>query len=154
MDTILRASVIYFFLLMMMRLSGRRTMGETTTFDFVLLLIIAETTQQALLGNDFSITNALVLITTLVAIDILMSHLKRRLGTLERVIDGMPMILVENGRPLTDRLSKSRMDEHDVLAAARRLRGLERMEQIKYAVLEADGDITIIPREPERQAGW
>jgi uncharacterized membrane protein YcaP (DUF421 family) len=152
MDAILRASVIYFFLLIMMRIAGRRTMGETTTFDFVLLLIIAETTQQALLGDDYSITNAALLITTIVGIDILMSHLKVRFGTLDRIIEGIPMIIVENGQPLTDRLKKSRMDEHDILAAARRLRGLERMEQIKYAVLEANGEITIIAREAERRA--
>ncbi len=152
MDAILRASAIYFFLLIMLRLSGRRTMAETTTFDFVLLLIIAETTQQAMLGEDFSITNAALLITTLVAIDVLMSHLKQRSGTMERIVDGIPMVIVENGQPLTDRLKKSRMDEHDVLAAARRLRGLERMDQIKYAVLEADGDITIIPKELGRYA--
>ena len=153
MDAILRASAIYFFLLIMLRLSGRRTMAETTTFDFVLLLIIAETIQQALLGDDNSITNATLLITTLVGIDILMSHLKQRSGTMERIVDGIPMVIVENGHPLTDRLRKSRVDEHDVLAAARRLRGLERMDQIKYAVLEADGDITIIPKELERYAG-
>ena len=152
MDAILRASVIYFFLLIVMRLAGQRTMGETTTFDFILLLIIAETTQQAMLGEDFSITNAMLLITTLMGIDILMSHLKIRFGTLEHIVDGIPMIIVENGQPLTERLRKSRMDEHDVLAAARRLRGLERMEQIKYAILEANGDVTIIPREPEHRA--
>ena len=82
-----------------------------------------------------------------------MSHLKQRSGTMERIVDGIPMVIVENGQPLTDRLRKSRMDEHDVLAAARRLRGLERMDQIKYAVLEADGDITIIPKELGRYAG-
>jgi len=147
MDTILRAASIYLILLVIMRLSGRRTMGEMTTFDFVLLLIIAETTQQALLGEDFSITNAVLLITTLVFIDVVMSVLKTRFGRLDRIIDGIPMVLVENGRPLNDRLSKSRVDEHDVLAAARRLRGLERMDQIKYAVLETDGDISIIPRD-------
>jgi uncharacterized membrane protein YcaP (DUF421 family) len=94
----------------------------------------------------------MLLITTLVGIDILMSHLKIRFGTLERIVDGIPMIIVENGQPLTERLRKSRMDEHDVLAAARRLRGLERMEQIKYAILEANGDVTIIPREPGGRA--
>lgn len=147
MDAILRGATIYFVLLVIIRLSGRRTLGETTTFDLVLLLIIAETTQQALLGDDFSITNSVLLITTLIAIDIAISHLKTRSPFAEQVLDGVPMILVENGRPLHGRLRKSRMDEHDVLAAARRLRGLERMDQIKYAVLEADGSISIIPRE-------
>ena len=147
MDAILRGASIYFFLLIVIRLSGRRTLGEMTTFDFVLLLIVAETTQQALLGDDFSVTNAFLLIITLVGIDILMSVLKNRFETVERVVDGIPMIIVEDGRPLKERLRKSRLDEHDVLSAARRLQGLERMDQIKYAVLEADGAISIIPKE-------
>ncbi len=149
MDAILRGATIYFVLLIIIRLSGRRTLGETTTFDLVLLLIIAETTQQALLGEDFSITNSVLLITTLIGIDIAISHLKTRFRYVDKIIDGVPMILVENGRPLHWRLRKSRMDELDVLSAARRLRGLERMDQIKYAVLEADGSISIIPREYE-----
>jgi len=130
-----------------LRLSGRRTLGEMTSFDFVLLLIIAETTQQALLGDDFSVTNALLLITTLVGIDIVISYLKTRFDMVDRIVDGLPMVIVEHGQPLRERLKKSRLDEHDILAAARRLQGLERMEQIKYAVLETDGGISIIPME-------
>jgi uncharacterized membrane protein YcaP (DUF421 family) len=147
MDAMLRGASIYIGLLIILRLSGRRTLGEMTAFDFVLLLIIAETTQQALLGDDFSVTNSFLLITTLVALDIIMSHLKTRFDRFDRIIDGLPIILVEQGRPLEDRLRMSRLDEHDVLAAARILQGLERMEQIKYAVLEADGKISIIPQE-------
>lgn len=147
MDAVLRGSAIYLIIFVVIRLSGRRTLGETTTFDFVLLLIIAETTQQALLGDDFSITNSAILILTLVGIDVTVSFLKTRSNTAERVLDGVPMIVVENGRPLAERLRKSRIDEGDVLSAARRLRGLERMDQIKYAVLEASGGITIIPQD-------
>lgn len=150
MDAILRGAAVYLVLLIVIRLSGRRTLGETTTFDLVLLLIIAETTQQALLGDDFSITNSVLLITTLVGIDIAISYLKTRFSLADKILDGVPMIIVENGRPLHWRLRKSRMDEHDVLSAARRLRGLERMDQIKYAVLEADGSISIVPTEHEQ----
>ena len=147
MDAILRGASVYLILLVILRLSGRRTLGEMTSFDFVLLLIIAETTQQALLGDDFSVTNALLLITTLVGIDIIISYLKTRFDTVDRIVDGLPMVIVEHGQPLQERLKKSRLDEHDILAAARRLQGLERMEQIKYAVLETDGGISIIPME-------
>jgi uncharacterized membrane protein YcaP (DUF421 family) len=147
MDAILRGASVYVVLLLILRLSGRRTLGEMTPFDFVLLLIIAETTQQALLGDDFSVTNAFLLITTLVSLDILMSWLKTRFDAFDRIMDGLPMVIVEHGQPLQDRLRKSRLDEHDVLAAARRSQGLERMEQIKYAVLETDGGISIIPME-------
>ena len=116
-------------------------------FDFVLLLIIAETTQQALLGDDYSLTNAFILITALIGIDIGLSLLKRRFKRLDRIIDGQPTLVVENGKPLHDRMQIVRVDEADVLEAARRLRGLERMDQIKYAILEQSGGITIVPFE-------
>ena len=78
MDAVLRSATIYVFLLVIFRLSGKRSLAQITTFDFVLLLIIGEATQQALLGNDFSITYALIVITTLVGIDIGLSLLKQR----------------------------------------------------------------------------
>ena len=146
MDPVIRASAIYIFLWVILRLAGKRTLSEATTFDFVLVLIIAETTQQALLGDDFSVTNAFVLITTLVGIDILLSVLKLRFPKLEQTIDGEPMLIVDNGRPLEDRMARARIDKADILEAARRLQGLERFDQIKYAVLEQSGGITIIPR--------
>lgn len=147
MDAILRGASVYIVLLIVFRISGRRTLGEMTPFDFVLLLIIAETTQQALLGDDFSVTNAFLLIITLVSIDIVIAYLKTRFDRFDRFLDGLPMVLVEHGQPLRERLRKSRLDEHDILAAARRSQGLERMDQIKYAVLETDGGISIIPME-------
>lgn len=156
MDAVIRGISVYFFVLLVLRLSGRRTLGEMTSFDLVLLLIISETTQQALLGEDSSVTQAFLLIVTLVGLDVLMSILKTRFGTVDRLVNGAPMILVENGRMLTDRLRSSRIDEDDILSAARRLRGLERMDQIKYAVLEADGHISIIPatqEDPSRTKG-
>src|SRR5690606_12768697 len=91
MDAVLSALAIYVFLLVVLRIGGKRTLGQTTTFDFVLVLIIAETTQQALLGDDFSVTNALLLIATLVGLDIALSLLKRKWPKLDRLIEGVPM---------------------------------------------------------------
>jgi len=147
MDAVLRAAAIYFVLLVLFRLAGRRTLAELTTFDFVLVLIIGEATQQALLGEDFSVTNAVLVIVTLLFIDIMMSQAKGRSTLFEKLVDGVPTIIVEHGRPLRDRMRKARVDEEDVMEAARRLQGLERMDQIKYAILEVSGGITVIPRD-------
>ena len=151
MDAVLRAAAIYFVLLVLLRIAGRRTLAEMTAFDFVMVLIIGEATQQALLGEDFSVTNAVLVIATLLLLDIMMSLGKQRSKTFEKVVDGVPTIIVENGRPLMDRMRKARVDEEDVMEAARRLRGIERLDQIRYAVLEVSGGITIIPHE-RRQA--
>lgn len=145
MELILRGVAVYLFLLVLFRILGKRSLSETTTFDFVLLLIVGEATQQALLGNDFSVTNALVLITVLMGVDIVFVKLKGRYKKLDRLLEGTPLILVHHGKPLTLRMKESHMDTEDILEAARLSHGLERLEQIKYAVLERDGQISIIP---------
>jgi uncharacterized membrane protein YcaP (DUF421 family) len=146
MGSVLRAIVVYIVLFLIFRIAGRRTLSQITTFDFVLLLIVSEATQNAMIGDDYSITNAMLVITTLVGFDIALSLWKRRFPSLDKFLDGVPLILVEEGKPLKDRMAKARVDESDVLTAARELQGLERMEQIKYAVLERSGGISIIPK--------
>ncbi len=76
-----------------------------------------------------------------------MSVLKDRFPKLERAIEGMPVIILENGQPFKDRMKRARVDESDILEAARESQGLERLEQIKYAVLESSGSISTIPKE-------
>ncbi len=146
MDAVLRGLAVYIFLLIVFRIAGKRSVAEVTTFDFILILIIAEATQQALLGQDYSITNAFLLIITLLGADILMSLIKQRSPQAEKWLDGVPLVIVENGHPLHDRMDKARVDESDILTAARERLGLERMDQIKYAVLERSGGISIIPK--------
>ena len=150
MDAVLRGLSVYIFLLIIFRISGKRSLGQVTSFDFVLLLIIAETTQQALLGDDYSVTNAFLLIGTLFGVDIGLSLLKQRSAKLDQLLEGAPLVIVEEGKPLKDRMDKARVDEDDILHAARELQGLERMEQIKYAVLERNGDITVVPKQEYR----
>jgi uncharacterized membrane protein YcaP (DUF421 family) len=147
MDSVIRGAIIYLVMLVIIRISGRRTMAEATPFDFVLLLIVAETTQQALLGDDFSITNAVVLIVTLFGIDIALSYVKRWFPAVATVIDGKPTLLVSNGEIDQRALAKARMDVTDILQAARSQHGLERMDQVKHAVLETDSGISIIPAQ-------
>jgi uncharacterized membrane protein YcaP (DUF421 family) len=144
-DAVLRAAAIYVFLMLVFRLSGRRTLSEMSTFDFVLLLIISESTQQAMLDDDHSMTNAFLVIVTLVLLDIGLSLVKARSPRAEKWLDGLPTILVEEGRPLPDVMERARVDEADVLESARKHQGLERMDQIKYAILERNGGISIVP---------
>ena len=145
MDSVIRAFVVYAILLVLFRLAGKRTLAEVTTFDFVLLLIISEATQQAMVDGDNSMTNSILLVGTLIGLNILMSVLKQRFGFVERVLDGMPLLIVEHGKPIRHRMAKERVDIDDVLDAARESHGIERLDEIKYAVLERDGKISIIP---------
>ncbi|MFN2398188.1 MAG: DUF421 domain-containing protein [Gemmatimonadaceae bacterium] len=146
MDTVIRATAVYLVMLLIFRISGKRTLAQITTFDLVLTLVISECIQQALIGEDSSVTNAVLLITTMVGLDILLSLWKQRSKAVEKILDGVPLVLIENGELHQDRLDRERVDEEDILSAARELQGLERIEQIKHAVLERSGHITIIPR--------
>ena len=145
MESVIRAAATYGLLLMVFRLTGNRSLGQITTFDFILLLIISEAIQNGMVGTDHSVTNAFVLVLTLLTLDIVLSLLKSRLPTVERWLEGVPLVIVEHGHPLRDRMRNSRVDVSDVLTAARKLHGLERLDQVKYAVLERSGDISIIP---------
>jgi uncharacterized membrane protein YcaP (DUF421 family) len=146
MESVIRGAAIYVVLLIIVRLSGRRTLAQMTAFDLVLILICAETTQQALLADDFSLTNAVILILTLFTIDIGLSYLKRLWPFAEKVLDGVPTILVTDGTADERALKRTRIDVEDIMQAAREKQGLERLDQIKFAVLEAGGDITIVPK--------
>jgi uncharacterized membrane protein YcaP (DUF421 family) len=145
MESVVRGLVVYFFLLLIFRISGKRTLAENTNFDLVLLLIISETTQQAMVDNDHSVVNGFLLIMTLIGASIGMSLLKQRLPALEKWLDGTPLVIVEDGKVLKDRMDKVRVDDADILEAARTLHGLERLDQIKYAIVERSGAITIVP---------
>lgn len=147
MDSVFRAAAVYLILLVILRIAGKRTLAQITVFDFILVLIISEATQQALLGDDFSVTGAAVVIATLVLLDIALSELKQRSHRLDQIIDDIPVVIVDNGKLLLDRMNRARIDEQDILVAARELHGLERLDQIKYAVLERSGGITIVPNK-------
>ena len=147
MDSVVRAAVVYLALLLLFRIVGKRTLAETGVFDFVLLLIIAEATQQAMIDDDNSMTNAFLIIVTLLALNIGFSILKQRSSFVDRLIDDVPVLIVVDGNPLKDRMDRARVDERDILQAARETQGLARLDQIQYAVLERDGAISVVPKE-------
>lgn len=146
MDLVIRGIAVYLFLLLIFRISGKRSLRSVTTFDFVLLLIIAETTQQALIHDDASVTGAFVLIVVLVGTDILLSLMKRWSRRIDQLLEGQPIVILRDGVPLEQRMHVERVDDDDILSAARELRGIERLKEIKRAVLERNGAISIVPR--------
>lgn len=149
MESVIRAGAVYFLLLIVFRLAGNRSIAQLTAFDFVLLLIISESIQQAMITDDYSMTNAFLLVITLVGLDIMMSLWKQRSPRAEKVLDGVPVMIVEDGKLHADSMVMERVDEADILAAAREKQGLERMDQIKHAVIEATGGISIVPKSPK-----
>ena len=147
MDSVLRALVVYLFLLLVFRISGRRSLSQVTTFDLVLALIISEAIQQALIDNDDSLTNAFIVVLSLVGLDVAMSVLKQRSSRFDRIVDGIPVVVAANGGLRTVAMDMERVDESDILEAAREAHGLKSMDDVDYAVLERGGSVSVVPKQ-------
>ncbi|AST79646.1 TPA: DUF421 domain-containing protein [Citrobacter farmeri] len=145
MEMVLRALAIYLILLVVFKIAGRRALLQMTSFDLILLLIISEATQQALLGNDFSVTGAMLTIVTLVAIDMLFGFMKKKMNGAESALDGSPVILLDHGEPVMEKMKMVDVSLEDILAAARQSQGITEPSKIKYAILERNGHISVIP---------
>jgi uncharacterized membrane protein YcaP (DUF421 family) len=145
MDFIIRCTVMYVFLLVVFRIAGKRALAQITTFDIVLLLIISETTQQALVGDDHSFTNAFGLIATFIALEIAFTRLTLRWPSVDRWLNSRPLIIVRHGRVLEERMAQARVNVDEVLLAARATQGVANLKEIEHAVLECNGEISIIP---------
>lgn len=146
MESVIRGVAIYIFLWLIFRISGKRTLAETSPFELVLLLIISEVTNQAMVDSDHSVTNAFLLILTLVGMSVLLSTIKHYVPRASRILEGLPLPLVKEGRPLSENLDKARVDEEEILMSARYTQGVERMDEIKEATVENDGKISVVPK--------
>lgn len=148
MEMVLRAIAIYMVLMVVFKIAGRRALLQMTSFDLILLLIISEATQQALLGNDFSVTGAALTIITLVTVDILFGYIKKYINNAEDLIDGAPVILVEHGQMLHGKMKEADITYDDIMVSARNNQGIDKLDDIKYAILERNGHISIIAKSP------
>jgi uncharacterized membrane protein YcaP (DUF421 family) len=146
MESVIRALCTYFFLLLVFRIAGKRSLAEMSSFELVILLIISETTQEAMIDSDPSMTNAGIAIITLIAAGIAMTVLKERWPRLQTFVAGRPVLLIENGEIMHERLKEARIGIDEIMVSARSNHGLERVADIKHAILEAGGGISIVPR--------
>ena len=151
MDSIIRGCVVYLFLLVVFRIAGKRSLGQITTFDLVLTLIVSEAVQQALLSDDGSMTNGFLVVITLVSVDVALSILKHRYPKLKYALDGRPVVIMRDGELLRAPLDRERVEADDILASARFHSGIGRLADIRHAVLEENGGISIIPTAPDRR---
>ena len=147
MESILRGAATYLFVWLIFRITGKRTLAQITTFDAVLLLIISETTQAALVDDDNSYTNSVLLILSMLGLDVLFSCVKQRFPAIEKVMDGAPLLIIDRGELVRGAMERERVDELDILHAARDLQGLGTLAEVEFAVLEQTGEITIIPKD-------
>ena len=148
MEAVLHGMAIYIVLLLLFRLAGKRSLADASLSDLLLLLILGESIQVALQGREnYSVAVAAVLTVVLLAAIRLSDYLGER-ARRENAHDhrAAPIVLVQDGEPLADHMVRARVTEEQILAQARRSLGLERMEQIQYAVLDMTGSISVLPR--------
>jgi uncharacterized membrane protein YcaP (DUF421 family) len=146
METILRGLLIYFLLLIILRISGKRTIQTSTPFGLVLIFLMSSTVADALKDEDRSITNSIILVCTLASIHIVLSFFKTRARTAEKLLDDVPTLIVKDGQLFEKRMKDARVTKEDVLASARGSQ-VKTLDQIRYAILEVNGKICIIPKE-------
>ncbi len=150
METVLRMAFIYFFLMVAFRVMGKRELNKMSAFELVLLLLIPDLFQQGAIREDFSMTNATVATATLMTLVFLtsvVSHVSKRA---HEVINGAPTVLVRAGRYVEDNMNRERIAPDELLAEMHKA-GYERLEQIKWAILEDDGKISLVPADGERK---
>jgi len=149
MEPVLRALSCYLLLLFVVRLSGKRGLAQVTIFDFILLLLISQTVGQALIGDDSSLTTAAVITVMLVVVNRINDAAAHRWADMSHVLEDAPLVLIENGNVLDERMAHMKIRLDDVLETARLNEGIERLDQIKHAILERSGAISIIPGDAE-----
>ena|SRR3982751_3893705 len=145
LSSVLRAAFGYCFLILMVRVVGRRPGTQMTPFDFVFVFFVGGLTLTPMVGNDRSISNALIIITSIAVTHFVITWTKQRYPVIGRIIDGTPLVLYENGRWVDETLRRNLIPRDDVLGAVRG-HGLRRIEDVEYAVLERNGEITIFER--------
>lgn len=141
----LRGIFGYCFLILIVRIVGRRPGKQLTPFEFVLIFFMGGVTLTPMVGSDRSLTNALITIMSIAGTHFVIAWLRSRFLAFGRFVDGTPLVLLEKGKWHTETMKKMRMTDDDVMTYARD-QGLERLDQIDYAVLGRNGEISIIPK--------
>jgi uncharacterized membrane protein YcaP (DUF421 family) len=142
-----RAAAIYLAVLVTLRLFGKREVGQFTLMDLVLILLLANAVQPAMTGPDTSLTGGLVIITTLILLNRLIALARAKVPFIERLLESPPTELARDGKWIPAALRREEISPDDVTMAIRE-HGLDDVSEVKLAVLEADGTISVVPIDP------
>ena len=144
-ELIARAAIVYLFLMLILRITGKHQIGQLAPFDLVLLLVLSNAVQNSMNGGDNSVLGGLISATALVAINWGVGYLTYRHKRLARIIEGRPQVLIHNGHVYRDVMERERLTQ-DELDAALRLAGCANVEDVHFAILENDGQISVRTR--------
>ena len=145
MDIVIRAAVIFFFVFLLTRLLGRRELNSLEPFDLILLVVTGDLVQQGVTQNDESLTGALLAISTIGLLAVALSYLAFKFKRLRPILNGEPIVLVEDGEVIDANLRRQRLTREEIGAEAR-LEGISSLDDIRWAILETDGRISFVQR--------
>jgi uncharacterized membrane protein YcaP (DUF421 family) len=145
MDLVVRAVIGFMFVLFLTRVIGRRELSSLEPFDLILLVMIGDLVQQGVTQNDFSVTGLVLVGGTIGLLTVLVSYASFKVPFLRPILDGEPVILLEDGKPIRRNLGRNRITVQELEAAARQ-QGIGALEQIRWAVLETSGSISFIAK--------
>lgn len=148
MDLVIRAAVIYVIVFVFMRVLGKRELSSLQPFDLILLVLIGDLVQNGVTQSDQSVTGVILVLCTIGVLQVLTSFLGFKFRPLRRVLQGEPLVLIQDGRLIERNLRRERIDESD-LAEKARLEGIGSMDDVRWAVLETNGEISFIKRSGE-----
>jgi uncharacterized membrane protein YcaP (DUF421 family) len=145
MDLVIRAAVIFFFIFLVTRIAGRRELSSMQPFDLILLVVIGDLVQQGITQSDDSVTGALIVISTITLLSVLVSWVSFRSPRARLVTEGESIILVDDGDVIERNMRRERLTRGDLEEEARRQQ-ISSIADIRWAILERDGSISVIPK--------
>jgi len=147
MDIVLRGIAVFFALFLLMRVIGKRELSKLEPFDLILLIILGDAVQQGLTQDDYSLTGALLAIGTIAVLQVAFSYLNFRFPRLRPLLNGEPIIVVQDGKAIERNLKRERLTLDDIAESAR-LQGIGSLEDVAWGVLETSGTISFIKKNP------
>jgi uncharacterized membrane protein YcaP (DUF421 family) len=145
MDIVIRATIIFLFVFALTRLLGRRELNSLEPFDLILLIVTGDLVQQGVTQNDESLTGAVLAISTIGLLTVLLSWLSYRFKRMRPILNGEPIVLVEDGEVIAANLRRQRLTREEIGAEAR-LEGISSIEDVRWAILETNGQISFVTK--------
>lgn len=145
MDIAIRGIVLYVFLILIMRVTGRRELSTLGPVDLVLLIVLGDAIQQGLTQDDYSVTGAIIAVSTIATIQVVSSYLTYRSKRARRVLEGNPIVIIQDGAFVTKNLARERMTTDEVCESMR-LKQIGSVDDVAWGILESNGEISFVPK--------
>lgn len=143
MDLVLRAIVVFAFVLLLTRIIGKRELGSLQPFDLILLIVLGDALQQGLTQDDYSLTGAILVVGTIAVLQVCVSWLSYRFPRSRPILEGEPLVVVQDGKVIERNLKRERLTVEEIQEAARKQQ-IAHLAEVRFAVLETDGEISFI----------